>query len=64
MVDIVVNHFAFSGNHANVDYSQYTPFNTQSDFHNFCFISNFDNQTDVEQVKTILGHTSSILIKG
>jgi len=49
MVDIVVNHFAFSGNHANVDYSQYSPFNSQSDFHNFCFISNFDNQTDVEQ---------------
>lgn len=46
MVDVVVNHF---GSAANVDFSQYTPFNNGSYFHSEAFISNYNNQTDVEQ---------------
>lgn len=31
------------------DYSEITPFSTASDYHPFCLIQNYDNQTDVEQ---------------
>nr|AAN75021.1 alpha-amylase precursor [Lipomyces starkeyi] len=49
MVDIVVNHFAFSGSHADVDYSEYFPYSSQDYFHSFCWITDYSNQTNVEQ---------------
>ncbi|KAK9235373.1 glycoside hydrolase superfamily [Lipomyces kononenkoae] len=48
MVDIVVNHFAFSGNHADVNYSEYFPYSSQDYFHSFCWISDYSNQSNVE----------------
>ena len=47
MVDVVVNHMA--ANTLPPDYSTFTPFNSESDFHPFCWITNYDNQTNVEQ---------------
>ncbi|PSR70436.1 hypothetical protein PHLCEN_2v13687 [Hermanssonia centrifuga] len=50
MVDVVINHMAAATNPPN--YGGFSPFNTQSDFHNECFIQATDydnNQTAVEQ---------------
>lgn len=48
MVDVVVNHNGFDGAGTAVDYSVFSPFNHQSYYHNFCEISNYNNQTNVE----------------
>ncbi|KAE9390250.1 alpha-amylase-domain-containing protein [Gymnopus androsaceus JB14] len=54
MVDIVVNHLvANPTNTTNVspetfDYSFLQPFGSQSSFHTQCFISDYNNQTNVE----------------
>ncbi|RPD58617.1 glycoside hydrolase family 13 protein [Lentinus tigrinus ALCF2SS1-7] len=47
MVDVVVNHMASSTDPP--DYSDFSPFSTQSDFHTECFITDYSNQTNVEQ---------------
>ncbi|KAI0742260.1 alpha-amylase [Daedaleopsis nitida] len=47
MVDVVVNHFVSSSDPP--DYSTFFPFSSQSDFHPRCFITDYNNQTDVEQ---------------
>ncbi|KAH9856074.1 glycoside hydrolase family 13 protein [Lenzites betulinus] len=47
MVDVVVNHMAGTADPPN--YSAFQPFSSQSDFHSECFVSNYDNQTEVEQ---------------
>ncbi|THU96594.1 GH13 alpha-amylase precursor [Dendrothele bispora CBS 962.96] len=55
MVDVVVNHLAaIPTNTSDVypepfDYSTLQPFGGQSSFHPQCFISEYNNQTDVEQ---------------
>ncbi|KZT66206.1 glycoside hydrolase family 13 protein [Daedalea quercina L-15889] len=64
MVDVVVNHMAApllypsnasagasnsSASPPAVDYSAFTPFNNASSFHPFCWITDYANQTDVEQ---------------
>ncbi|TFK38764.1 glycoside hydrolase family 13 protein [Crucibulum laeve] len=59
MVDIVVNHFVALNSTSptgtaetpasNLDFSTITPFNTVSSYHPFCFINDYNNQTDVEQ---------------
>ncbi|KAK9352807.1 alpha-amylase [Lipomyces doorenjongii] len=49
MVDIVVNHYGFSGNHASVDFSAYTPFSSSDYFHAFCWITDYSNQANVEE---------------
>ncbi|KAH9922384.1 glycoside hydrolase superfamily [Fomitopsis serialis] len=57
MVDVVVNHMAaplLSAAATNasapaVNYTAFTPFNNQSSFHPFCWITDYANQTDVEQ---------------
>lgn len=46
MVDVVVNHY---GSPAQIDYSSYIPFNDGSYFHAEEFITNYNNQTLVEQ---------------
>ncbi|KAH1687383.1 hypothetical protein KXX12_001899 [Aspergillus fumigatus] len=48
MVDVVANHMGYAGAGDSVDYSVFNPFNSQTSFHPLCFISNYDNQTDVE----------------
>lgn len=47
MVDVVVNHMAADAVPPN--YSALQPFDEVNDFHPFCFISDYNNQTDVEQ---------------
>lgn len=53
MVDVVVNHFAWSGNASTVNYYDFSPFNSPSLFHSYCPITSNDyccNQTGVEDV--------------
>lgn len=47
MVDVVVNHFV--SKNSSPSYSSFNPFNQQSDYHPECFITDYNNQTDVEQ---------------
>lgn len=47
MLDVVVNHLVYPSNPP--DFSDFKPFNSQSNFHSECFISDYNNQTDVEQ---------------
>ncbi|RDX40957.1 glycoside hydrolase family 13 protein [Lentinus brumalis] len=47
MVDVVVNHMV--SNSDPPDYSNFTPFSKASNFHPECFITDYTNQTDVEQ---------------
>lgn len=51
MLDVVVNHFAWSGNPSSVDYSTFNPFKSPSDFHSYCPIDfdNTGNETQLEQ---------------
>lgn len=49
MLDVVVNHFAAAQAPQSVNYGALEPFGVQQDFHSFCFISDYNNQTDVEQ---------------
>lgn len=44
MLDVVTNHFAFNGPGANVDYSIFNPFNSQSYFHSFQ-LCDYDNES-------------------
>jgi alpha-amylase len=48
MIDIVVNHFGWPGSSTSVDYTQFYPFNNKSYFHSYCDITNWNNQTQVE----------------
>ena len=47
MVDVVVNHFGPVN--STTSYAGFNPFNRSSYFHPYCLITNYDNQTDVEQ---------------
>ncbi|KAF2458617.1 alpha-amylase [Lineolata rhizophorae] len=48
MVDIVVNHMAWPGPADSVDYDDFYPFNSDSYYHSFCDITNYDDQDMVE----------------
>lgn len=48
MVDVVANHFGYAGNGAGLNPSSFSPFNNVQYFHRYCEISNYNNQTDVE----------------
>ncbi|QQK46373.1 Rutin-alpha-L-rhamnosidase [Penicillium digitatum] len=48
MVDVVANHMGYAGAGNTVDYSVFTPFSSSSYFHPYCLISNYNNQSDVE----------------
>jgi alpha-amylase len=50
MVDVVANHMAYDGTAEAVDYSSLNPFNKKGYFHNICWISDYSDQTEVEQV--------------
>jgi len=47
MVDVVVNHFASKDSPPS--FSSFNPFNNESDFHPRCLVTDFNNQTQVEQ---------------
>ncbi|CAK5267778.1 unnamed protein product [Mycena citricolor] len=53
MFDVVVNHFASVPTNTTpgftFDYSKLAPFNNQAQYHPLCFISDYTNQTNVEQ---------------
>ncbi|KAJ5937057.1 hypothetical protein N7466_003507 [Penicillium verhagenii] len=48
MVDVVANDMGYDGIGSDVDYSVFNPFDSSSYFHSYCLISNYDNQTNVE----------------
>ena len=56
MVDVVVNHFGWNGAPTSVDYSDFTPFNTQSNFHPYCAIDYSDTSNTVCYPSLILCH--------
>ncbi|KAG8892335.1 hypothetical protein FRB99_002796, partial [Tulasnella sp. 403] len=60
MVDIVVNHIAATATPPSLTYTNYTPFDTQTDYHPFCWVKNYDNQTEVEQCS--IGDTTVALV--
>lgn len=49
MVDVVANHNGWTGDSKSVDYSQYNPFNSEEYYHKPCEISNYEDQTQIEQ---------------
>ncbi|KAF8532746.1 glycoside hydrolase superfamily [Gautieria morchelliformis] len=58
LLDVVINHMAASA--LPTPFSAYTPFNQPAEFHPFCFITDYNNQTDVEQCS--LGDTNVALV--
>ncbi|KAF2084296.1 glycoside hydrolase family 13 protein [Saccharata proteae CBS 121410] len=48
MVDVVVNHNGWAGDEDTVDYSDFYPFNSEAYYHPYCSITDYDNQTNVE----------------
>ncbi|KAL2861356.1 glycoside hydrolase superfamily [Aspergillus pseudodeflectus] len=48
MVDVVANHMGYNGAPDSVDYSVFSPFNSQKYFHSPCFIQNYEDQAQVE----------------
>lgn len=55
MIDVVPNNMAYEGPGQDTNYSMYTPFNDKSYFHPFCYITNYGNWTDAQQVCVHLG---------
>ncbi|KAK8854787.1 hypothetical protein IAR55_003526 [Kwoniella newhampshirensis] len=49
MVDVVVNHVAATSSSTFTPSAAYGPFSAQDDFHPFCWITDYSNQTMVEQ---------------
>lgn len=50
MLDVVVNHMGFAGAGDDVQYNEFTPFDDQSYFHNYCAVdASSENQTNVEK---------------
>jgi alpha-amylase len=60
MMDVVVNHMAWSGNAQKVDYSQLHPFDDQRFFHDFCIIS--DYTPDGDAVECWLGDAKKVAL--
>ena len=48
MFDVVVNHNAWVGNEISVVYSDFNPFNQLQYYHPFCEITDYTNQTLVD----------------
>lgn len=48
MMDVVVNHMGYAGDGDDVDYSIFNPFDSEKYFHDYCEITDYTNQTDVE----------------
>lgn len=52
MVDVVVNHFGYSGAGDTVNYTQLHPFDKEEYYHPYCLISDYSKQDNVEDVST------------
>jgi alpha-amylase len=50
MVDVAPNHMASDNTAETVDWGLLNPFNEQSYFHSTCWITDWNNQTEVEVV--------------
>ncbi|KAH8704142.1 putative alpha-amylase [Talaromyces proteolyticus] len=48
MVDVVANHMGYDGAGTDVSYSAFNPFNSQSYFHSYCEITDYNNLTMVQ----------------
>ncbi|KAF3389655.1 Alpha-amylase A type-3 [Penicillium rolfsii] len=48
MVDVVANHLGYKGAGTNVDYGIFDTFNSKDHFHSYCEITDYSNQTNVE----------------
>ncbi|OCF37928.1 alpha-amylase [Kwoniella heveanensis CBS 569] len=48
MVDVVVNHVAATAGSSFTPDANYAPFDTSADYHSFCWIQDYTNQTQVE----------------
>ncbi|KAJ5368735.1 uncharacterized protein N7496_008495 [Penicillium cataractarum] len=48
MVDVVANHLGYAGAGNTVDYSVFDPFNSNDYFHSYCEVTDYSNQTNVE----------------
>ncbi|KAL5356598.1 glycoside hydrolase superfamily [Aspergillus floccosus] len=48
MLDVVANHMGYNGPRGSTDFSIFNPFNSASYFHSYCQISNYNDQTQVE----------------
>ncbi|ORX38512.1 glycoside hydrolase superfamily [Kockovaella imperatae] len=48
MVDIVINHVAATSSSGFVPNPAYGPFSKHSDYHSFCWVKDYNNQTNVE----------------
>ncbi|KAJ5358365.1 uncharacterized protein N7496_010778 [Penicillium cataractarum] len=48
MVDVVANHMGYAGAGNTVDYSVFNPFDSSSYFHSYCEITDYSDQTNVE----------------
>ncbi|WVW85621.1 hypothetical protein I302_107659 [Kwoniella bestiolae CBS 10118] len=49
MVDVVVNHVAATSGGSFTPNADYGPFSSSDNYHKFCWIENYNNQTNVEQ---------------
>lgn len=49
MVDVVANHNVWDGSGDSVDYSQFNPFNSEDQYHSYCLIQDYEDQTQVEE---------------
>ncbi|GAB1213129.1 hypothetical protein ATERTT37_002278 [Aspergillus terreus] len=48
MLDVVANHMGYNGPGSSTDFTTFNPFNSASYFHSYCQISNYNDQTQVE----------------
>lgn len=48
MVDVVANHMGYKGSGDSVDYSVFDPFDSQKYFHDYCKVSDYSNQDNVQ----------------
>ncbi|KAJ5669398.1 hypothetical protein N7462_010468 [Penicillium macrosclerotiorum] len=48
MVDVVANHLGYAGAGNTVDYSTFGTFNSQDYFHSYCEVTDYSNQSNVE----------------
>lgn len=53
MIDIVTNHYAYSGSPEDIDYSIFSPFNDESYFHTYCPIDYEDLTNTVRLPATV-----------
>lgn len=56
MVDVVANHMAYEGTAATINYGSINPFNNKNYFHPTCWVNDYNNQTDVENVNLHTPH--------